>query len=207
MKQQHKIHHFRSWLFPGVILIALLLISLLGSLTGLAVSPFAPRTASAFAATFSFPCHKPGGCPTPTPTPIHLTLPPMPTQCLQTPDQQHCNNQDPVTQGCLGDAQTKGSANIYDGNVIVGRIDRRFSSKCQSYWVRTFNYTQNGTITAELVGHYVLTGAGDSLEEYTDMIYMPLPSAPPAVRGSLLLVTPQAGGPDTNQRTVSATIQ
>jgi Protein of unknown function (DUF2690) len=205
---QHITHRFRYWFISCIVLISVLLTFF--STTGLGAfggKPFALQTASAFAATNTFPCHKPGGCPTPTPTPIHLTLPPMPMQCFQTPDQQHCDNQDPVAQGCLADAQTKGSTNIYDGKVTVGRVDRRFSPNCQSYWVRTFNYSQNGTITAELVGHYVLTGAGDNLEEYTDMIYMPQPSAPPVVRGSLFLATPQADGPDTNQRTVTATIQ
>lgn len=59
--------------------------------------------------------------------------------CAQAPTMQHCNNQDPEVQGCATDAQTLGSADIQENGITIGRVERRWSARCQSWWGRVFD--------------------------------------------------------------------
>ena len=167
---------FRRWFVSAVILISLLL-TLAGSFTLLHVGPFAPQVASAAAALDG---------PQLTPA-VQKSTQAVGVLCVQSPGSQHCDDQDPVAQGCTSDAQTLGTADLYYGGAVIGRVDRRYSPACGSYWVRTFSYTRQGNISAEFIGHYTLVGAGNSAEEYTDMLYAPMPQTPPRVRGTVTL--------------------
>ncbi len=59
--------------------------------------------------------------------------------CAQAPTAQHCMNQDPELQGCAADAETIGQAAIREDGVIIGRVERRYSPTCQSWWGRVFD--------------------------------------------------------------------
>lgn len=55
------------------------------------------------------------------------------TTCVQAPTMEHCNNQDPELQGCAADADTIGQANIVENGVTIGRVERRFSHRCDAW--------------------------------------------------------------------------
>lgn len=61
------------------------------------------------------------------------------TTCVQAPTKEHCDNQDPELQGCAADAQTIGQADIMENGFTIGRVERRWSAKCQSWWGRVFD--------------------------------------------------------------------
>lgn len=63
----------------------------------------------------------------------------MVATCAQAPTMQHCNNQDPEAQGCATDAQTLSSADIQENGITIGRVERRWSARCQSWWGRVFD--------------------------------------------------------------------
>jgi hypothetical protein len=60
--------------------------------------------------------------------------------CAPAPTAQHCNNQDPEFQGCAADAKTIGQADIKENGVTIGRVERRWSLTCQSWWGRVFDF-------------------------------------------------------------------
>ncbi len=59
--------------------------------------------------------------------------------CAQSPTVQHCNNQDPELQGCATDAQTSDQASIVEQGFTIGKVERRWSARCQSWWGRVFD--------------------------------------------------------------------
>jgi hypothetical protein len=61
------------------------------------------------------------------------------TTCAQAPTAEHCNNQDPELQGCAADAETIGQATIFENGFAIGRVERRWSLTCQSWWGRVFD--------------------------------------------------------------------
>src|SRR5216110_3493193 len=62
------------------------------------------------------------------------------TTCVQAPTAEHCNNQDPIAQGCVADAQIRGDETIEYFNVNIGDVQLRYSPSCQSWWGRVFDY-------------------------------------------------------------------
>jgi hypothetical protein len=92
---------------------------------------------------------------------------------LQPPRQagcqgQGCFNQDPIMKGCIADAITQASTPIiYNGSAgvlqiqvvppitvrpgeIIGRLDRRYSPLCQSYWARAFSFGSTDAVEMTL---------------------------------------------------------
>ena len=63
--------------------------------------------------------------------------------CAQTPNQQNCDGQDPIAQGCVADAQIAADLPITFIDATVGEVQLRFSPACQSYWGRVFDTRQN----------------------------------------------------------------
>jgi hypothetical protein len=73
----------------------------------------------------------------------HTALAATSPTCAQSPTAKHCNNQDPEKQGCAEDnAATILQADIVKNGVTVGRVERRFSLKCSSWWGRVLDYQQ-----------------------------------------------------------------
>lgn len=61
--------------------------------------------------------------------------------CVTSPTISHCDRADPEVQGCAADAQTlNGAQDIVSGGQTVGRVERRFSQKCMSWWGRVFAF-------------------------------------------------------------------
>lgn len=115
----------------------------------------------------------------------------MQTTCATAPNTQKahlCNGQDPIAQGCVPTAQTLQSANITDSTgLTIGRIDRRYSAQCNSYWARILDYRlpqpQHAVLAARMGGQE--SSATNTYEVYTNMIYVQPNSAPPHVEGTL----------------------
>lgn len=61
------------------------------------------------------------------------------TTCAQAPSSAHCDNLDPEVQGCAADAQTIDQADIKENGFVIGRVERRFSQVCNSWWGRVFD--------------------------------------------------------------------
>jgi Protein of unknown function (DUF2690) len=114
--------------------------------------------------------------------------------CVQAPSMGHCNNQDPELQGCAADAVTAAQANIDENGVTIGRVERRFSLKCNSWWGRVFDnrpgsqgdmfITIEGTTTSAaptFIGlHYRIL--------YSPMVFDATPTMQvPAITGSLTI--------------------
>jgi len=61
--------------------------------------------------------------------------------CAQAPTMEHCDKQDPEVQGCAADADTIAKQDIVSPNgQTIGRVERRFSQKCMSWWGRVFAF-------------------------------------------------------------------
>lgn len=63
--------------------------------------------------------------------------------CASTQGTQQalCNQQNPLEQGCVQDAQTAEKVSVFDlQNTLIGEVDLRHSQACQAYWVRTIAY-------------------------------------------------------------------
>ncbi len=60
--------------------------------------------------------------------------------CAQAPGNEHCHHQDPQQQGCAADAHTVAQQNIVNAQgTILGRVVRRYSAACDSWWGRIFD--------------------------------------------------------------------
>lgn len=59
--------------------------------------------------------------------------------CAQQPTMEHCNNQDPQLQGCATDARSLSKTDIVENGRTIGRVERRWSDICQSWWGRVFD--------------------------------------------------------------------
>jgi hypothetical protein len=71
----------------------------------------------------------------------HSVLAATATTCAESPTAKHCNNQDPEVQGCATDANRIAWQDITAQNGdVVGRVERRFSQKCMSWWGRVFAF-------------------------------------------------------------------
>ena len=62
------------------------------------------------------------------------------TTCKQAPSYDHCDAKDPEKQGCASSARTTAQALIVDQGRTVGRVERRYSSTCKSWWGRLFDF-------------------------------------------------------------------
>lgn len=130
------------------------------------------------------------------------------TTCAQAPTVQHCNNQDPELQGCAADAQTLNQTTyIMDNGVPIGKVERRWSARCQSWWGRVFD-TRPGS-----QANMYITIAGTTLSAsptfvgsqyrilYSSMIFDATPTQQvPAITGALGI----HGGPQTASATLPA---
>src|SRR5262249_5854543 len=66
-----------------------------------------------------------------------MTLQPT---CASTQGTQQnlCNQQNPLTQGCVQDAQTLEAVSVFDThNSLIGEVQLRHSQTCKTLWVRT----------------------------------------------------------------------
>jgi len=59
--------------------------------------------------------------------------------CAAAPSAIHCDHQDPEVQGCARDARTIDQADIQENGTVIGRVERRWSPTCQSWWGRVFD--------------------------------------------------------------------
>lgn len=109
--------------------------------------------------------------------------------CSSAPSESNCTGQDPVAQGCSGDAYTVngGVAHIYDstGSNIISESDLRYSNRCQSNWARTIWYNDtvgNVLISATVTRQTDWRSYSSSIDshfsntDYTDMVYAPTAS-------------------------------
>jgi hypothetical protein len=56
----------------------------------------------------------------------------------QGAQQNLCNRQNPVVQGCTQDAQTLEEVSVFDtNNTLIGEVQLRHSQTCKALWVRT----------------------------------------------------------------------
>jgi hypothetical protein len=125
------------------------------------------------------------------------------TTCAQAPKPtaQLCDNQDPELQGCAADAQTIGQADIMENGFTIGRVERRWSLKCQSWWGRVFDNRVGSQ------ANMFITVAGATLSAsptfvsnqyrilYSSMVFDATPNQPvPAITGILSIdgITPDA---------------
>jgi hypothetical protein len=123
-----------------------------------------------------------------------LQVPTQPTCATASPDQQAriCDRADPREEGCEADAITTQSIGLVDGGQIVGRLDRRYSARCHSFWARIFDYRTTrpqGTVLVVQIGSEIDTGR-EPHELYSNMHYDTPGSPAPLVAGSV------DGGPD-----------
>ncbi len=106
--------------------------------------------------------------------------------CNQQADFAHCNNLDPVQQECATPDTTTISQNIVDpAGTIVGRVDRRFSLLCHTWWGRVFDFRH-------IKGTFITLQVGDrgyrlpfNAVAYSDMVFDPPNASAPAVTGTL----------------------
>lgn len=113
------------------------------------------------------------------------------TTCATTPLNQKanmCDGLDPVAQGCVLTARTVQSVGIVDmDGVIIGRIDRRYSPECNSYWARIFDYRSTqpqNTLLALHIGSLTVSGT-NTHELYSHMVYAAPGNLTPLIEGSL----------------------
>jgi hypothetical protein len=115
---------------------------------------------------------------------------PLPTCTTAPPDQQAhlCDHADPIAQGCEADAVTTQSIGLVDTQgQIVGRLDRRYSTRCNSFWARIFDYRATrpqGNVLVVQIGRDIYTGQGPH-ELYSNMSYATPGSPAPLVAGSI----------------------
>ena len=66
----------------------------------------------------------------------------LPSTCANTQGAQQnlCEGQSPVTQGCIQDAQTIEHQSVYFQNTLIGEVNIRHSDTCDTYWIRTIAY-------------------------------------------------------------------
>jgi hypothetical protein len=60
--------------------------------------------------------------------------------CKQAPSYDHCDAKDPEKQGCASSARTTAHALLVDHGRVVGRVERRYSATCKSWWGRLFDF-------------------------------------------------------------------
>jgi hypothetical protein len=125
---------------------------------------------------------------------VGLQVPAQPTCATASPDQQAriCDRADPIAGGCEADAITTQSIGLVDEGQVVGRLDRRYSARCNSFWARIFDYRATrpqGTVLVVQIGREIDTGPGPH-ELYSNMHYDTPGSPAPLVAGSV------NGGPD-----------
>lgn len=56
---------------------------------------------------------------------------------------QFCDGKDPIAEQCVTDATTVDHVFIHDSVQVIGRLDLRFSQRCDSYWGRIISYLPN----------------------------------------------------------------
>jgi len=113
------------------------------------------------------------------------------TTCAISPTSLHCDNQDPIAQGCAADADTIASADLVENGVTIGRVERRYSLTCHTWWGRVFD-DRIGSHRNMYIGIAGTTSSapptfvGDQYRAlYSPMVFdAPLPTVP-EVKGSL----------------------
>jgi hypothetical protein len=120
-----------------------------------------------------------------------LQQPPA-TTCAQAPTIQHCNNQDPEVQGCAADAVTIGQADIKENGFTIGRVERRWSLKCQSWWGRVFDLRPDSQASMYITINGATTFAAPTFVSgqyrilYSPMVFDATPTQPgPEITGAL----------------------
>jgi hypothetical protein len=111
-----------------------------------------------------------------------------------------CNNQDPVTQGCTADAHTTLSADIIANGTIIGKLERRHSPRCDTYWGRVFDFRpQRRPVTISIESPGIGSFTWDGSEAYSNMVFVPaFQDLVPAMDG--FLSVPYQNGPLPKQK-------
>lgn len=109
---------------------------------------------------------------------------PQPTAAL-------CNNQDPVAQGCVADVQTTASATIVENGTVIGRLERRHSPKCHTYWGRVFDLRpQKMPLAISIDSPGIGSFTWKDTEAYSNMVFVPTPQDQvPAMEGILSTIS------------------
>lgn len=129
----------------------------------------------------------------------------MGTTCVHAPSIANCNQQDPEVQGCAADARTIGQVDITKNGIVIGRVERRYSLKCNAWWGRVFDDRagSQGKLSITMGGKTTLAVPTFVGKQYR-ILYSPMVfdatkfTAAPAITGSL-----QAG---SSTASVSATL-
>lgn len=104
------------------------------------------------------------------------------------PSADLCNNQDPILEGCSADAHTTARADIIENGQVVGRLERRHSPRCHTYWGRLFDFRpQKHPLTLQ-IGPDIASFGSNHTEVYSNMVLVPTPQDQiPAMVGLLTL--------------------
>ncbi len=115
--------------------------------------------------------------------------------CQLQVDAKHCDQQDPRAQQCVSADIITTTVPLADlAGTIVGRLERRHSPHCHTWWARIYDdRQQHGTLLLLQVGTRHFSLAYSDLGGYTDMLYDPSNHNAPLILGTL--TTPQ-GKPD-----------
>jgi type IV secretory pathway TrbF-like protein len=116
--------------------------------------------------------------------------------CVQAPSLEHCENQDPELQGCAADAQTIEQADIKGNEFTIGRVERRYSARCQSWWGRVFDTRSGSQANMFITINGTTLSASPTFVSdqyrilYSSMIFDASPTQQvPSITGTLLLDT------------------
>lgn len=113
--------------------------------------------------------------------------------CIQSPTAQNCDNQDPEKQGCAeANAATILQADIVKNGIAIGRVERRFSLKCSTWWGRVFDLRQGSeaqmsiSIGAGMPSTFPIFVGNASRIRFSPMVFDATPTQTvPAIVGSL----------------------
>jgi len=110
--------------------------------------------------------------------------------CQQQVNDLHCNHQDPLAQGCASTPVTTVSVPILaaDGTPL-GRLERRHSALCHTWWARIYDYRHlSDTYLVLQVGDFGYTLPYSDMA-YCDMAFDTTNTHAPRISGSLTFVS------------------
>lgn len=119
------------------------------------------------------------------------------TTCATTKGTQQdlCEQQNPVEQGCTQDAHSIEVESVYTSqNKLIGEVDIRHSALCKTFWMRTIAYAnaqQVEAIDAIISFHtgkvedvkQIVSSSGQQIIARTNMVFVPLSIIPTNWKG------------------------
>lgn len=107
------------------------------------------------------------------------------TPCASNPTGPHCNNQDPMTQGCNRDARTLSYSEIRNQQgVLLATVQRRYSPTCSSEWGRVLASPNDHQPTSiSIANHETRSSPGPVV--FSTMVFVPNLSIASQIIGSV----------------------